>query len=80
MIVPGIDTIDVLRSTPARYSYYGSNGTVLADLLDLLHESKPPLQRRWLRPRQLGEMLYWAFVGQEKNTVSETSPPDAVLR
>jgi esterase/lipase superfamily enzyme len=82
VIVPGIDTIDVssVDTSLLGHSYYGSNGTVLADLLDLLHESKPPLQRRWLRPRQLGEMLYWAFVGQEKNTVSETSPPDAVLR
>jgi esterase/lipase superfamily enzyme len=82
VIVPGIDTIDVssVDTSLLGHSYYGSNGTVLADLLDLLHDSKPPLQRRWLRPRQLGEMLYWAFVGQEKNTVSETSPPDAVLR
>lgn len=80
VILPGIDTIDVssVDTSLLGHSYYGSNGTVLADLLDLLHDSKPPLQRRWLRPIQLGSLLYWAFVGRQ-NPVG-TSPPDGVLR
>lgn len=80
VIVPGIDTIDVssVDTSLLGHSYYGSNGTVLADLLDLLHDSKPPLQRRWLRPMQLGAMLYWAFVGKQ-NPVG-VSPPDGVMR
>jgi len=80
VILPGIDTIDVssVDTSLLGHSYYGSNGTVLADLLDLLHDTKPPLQRRWLRPMQLGSLLYWVFVGSQ-NPVG-TSSPDGVLR
>jgi esterase/lipase superfamily enzyme len=63
VVVPGIDTIDVstIDTSLLGHSYYGSNHTVIADMLDLLHEAKPPDQRPFLRPRQLGQMFYWIF-------------------
>lgn len=78
VVIPGIDTIDVssVDTSLLGHSYYGSNGTVLADLLDLLNGSKPPQQRPWLQPMQLGTMLYWAFV----NRGNATSPAEGVLR
>ena len=63
VVVPGIDTIDVSKvdSSLIGHSYYGENDTVLADLYDLLQESKPPDRRPWLRPVPAGEMNYWVF-------------------
>ncbi|MBN2476555.1 MAG: alpha/beta hydrolase [Pirellulales bacterium] len=63
LVLPDIDTIDVsaVDTSLLGHSYYGSNDTVLADLFDLLHDAKPPDQRRWLRPERLGDMTYWSF-------------------
>jgi len=63
IVMPGIDTIDVsaVDTSLLGHSYYGGNETVLADLFDLLHEAKPPDQRKWLRPERLGAMTYWSF-------------------
>jgi esterase/lipase superfamily enzyme len=81
VVVPGIDTIDVstVDSSLIGHSYYGSNGTVLADLLDLLHDSKPPGERRWLRPMQLGILAYWTFVA-DRNPANAASPPEGIVR
>lgn len=78
VVIPGIDTIDVssVDTSLLGHSYYGSNGTVLSDLLDLLNGSKPPQQRRWLRPMQLGTLLYWAFQAE----INALSPPNGVLQ
>ena len=38
-----------------------ANGSVLADLFDLLHQSKPPEERQWLREEYLGDSRYWVF-------------------
>jgi esterase/lipase superfamily enzyme len=64
MVIPGIETIDVssVDTSLLGHSYYGSNQTVLADLMVLLHESKPPKLRPWLHPRWLDRAAYWVFV------------------
>lgn len=62
-VVPGVDTIDVsaVDTSLVGHSYYGSNGSVLADLFDLLHQAKPPEERQWLREEYLGDARYWVF-------------------
>lgn len=79
VIVPGIDTIDVssVDTSLLGHSYYGSNHTVLADLLDLVNDRKPPTQRQWLRPMQLGRLAYWAFVAETERlrTAVSSEPP-----
>ena len=63
VVVPGVDTIDVseVDTSLVGHSYYGTNGSVLADLFDLLHQSKPPEERQWLREEYLGDSRYWVF-------------------
>jgi len=63
IVLPGMDTIDVstIDTSLLGHSYYGNNLTVLADLFDLLHESKPADRRPWLRPVQAGTLRYWVF-------------------
>jgi esterase/lipase superfamily enzyme len=79
VVIPGIDTIDVsaVDTSLIGHSYYGSNQTVLADLVDLLHESKPPNLRPWLNIMRLGELAYYVFVpdGQHVGTASESFAP-----
>jgi len=74
IVVPNIDTIDVsgIDTSLLGHSYYGSNSTVLADLFDLVHLSKPPGQRKWLRAIQLEALTYWRFLREQ---VEETAPP-----
>ena len=48
VIVPGVDTVDVsaIDSSLIGHSYYGSNGTVVADMIDLLvRRRRPTLDR-----------------------------------
>ena len=35
---------------------------MLADLFELMHGSKPPDQRKWLRSMQAGVQTYWKFL------------------
>jgi esterase/lipase superfamily enzyme len=63
IVLPGMDTIDVstVDTSLLGHSYYGNNLTVLADLFDVLHESKPADRRPWLSPVQAGTLRYWVF-------------------
>jgi len=63
LVLPGMDTIDVsaVDTSFLGHNYYGDNRTVLADVIEVLHESKPPAQRKWLRPAQRGPLRYWIF-------------------
>ncbi len=71
-MVPGVDTVDVseVDTSFIGHSYYGSNTTVLADLFELMHGSKPADQRQWLRSVRLGAMKYWKFFREHSG-----SPP-----
>ena len=62
--MPGVDTVDVsaIDSSLIGHSYYGSNDTVVADMIDLLVASKPPDRRRWLKPARFGQDIYWVFL------------------
>ncbi len=64
VIVPGVDTVDVsaIDSSLIGHSYYGSNGTVVADIFNLLVTSKAPDFRPWLEPARLGQSKYWVFL------------------
>jgi len=63
LVIPGIDTVDVsaVDTSLIGHAYYGDNRTVLADLWDLIRESKPPQLRRWLQPAWMGQLVYWVF-------------------
>ena len=64
VIVAGVDTVDVsaIDCSLIGHSYYGSNDTVVADMIDLLVASKPPDFRRWLKPARFGQDRYWVFL------------------
>lgn len=63
LVLPDVETVDVseVDTSLLGHSYYGSNETVLADLIEVLHKSLPAQQRRWLRPVQVGTLEYWVF-------------------
>ena len=63
VVVPGVDTVDVsaVDTSLLGHNYYGDNSSVLADIFELLHASKPADQRQWLRPQRLGLLRYWVF-------------------
>jgi len=75
LVIPGMDTIDVstVDTSLLGHDYYGDNTTVIADMLDLINESKPARLRRWLKPMQLGGLMYWVFQGGQ--TVLGAAPP-----
>jgi esterase/lipase superfamily enzyme len=75
VVMPGMDTIDVSRvdTTMLGHSYYGNSRSVLADLFELLSESRPPQQRKWLSPMAMGEVLYWVF-SEEAGTATAVKP------
>ena len=77
VIVPGVDTVDVsaIDSSLIGHSYYGSNDTVVADMIDLLVASKPPDLRRWLKPALLGQHRYWVFLADPAGSGTGTLPP-----
>jgi len=79
VVVPGIDTIDVstVDTSLLGHSYYGDNRSVIADMVDLLREAKPPDQRRFLRPQPLGELFYWIF-NPERIGIRPANPQPAV--
>ncbi|MDZ7615441.1 MAG: alpha/beta fold hydrolase [Patescibacteria group bacterium] len=63
LVLPGMETVDVseVDTSLLGHSYYGSNETVLADLIEVLHKSMPPRERQWLRSAQAGPLEYWVF-------------------
>ena len=61
------------------HEYYGSNETVIADMLDLINESKPPHLRRFLEPRRMGELFYWVFRGDPR-MLGVSQPAEAPVR
>ena len=63
LVLPGMETVDVseVDTSLLGHSYYGSNETVLADLVEVLRKSLPPAERRWLRSAQIGQFEYWVF-------------------
>lgn len=63
LVLPGMETVDVseVDTSLLGHNYYGSNETVLADLIEVLEKSMPPRQRRWLRSAQAGPLEYWVF-------------------
>jgi esterase/lipase superfamily enzyme len=63
VIVPGMDTVDVtaVDTSLLGHSYYGDSGSVLSDFVEVLKDSKPADQRKWLRPEYLGFQKYWVF-------------------
>jgi len=74
VVVPGIETIDVsdIDTSLLGHSYYGSNGTVLSDLVGLLKYGMPAAQRSWLLPRDYQGLPYWVFAAA---TASANSQP-----
>jgi esterase/lipase superfamily enzyme len=76
VVVPGMDTIDVsaVDTSLLGHSYYGDNYTVLADLFDLLNRDRPPAERQWLRPTQLGQWVYWVFLRDAARLEAALSP------
>ena len=66
LVIPGVDTIDVstVDTSLIGHLYYGDNATVIADMLDLINQSKPPHLRPWLQARRFGELMYWVFHAQ----------------
>jgi len=82
VVIPGIDTIDVstIDTSLIGHSYYGSNQTVLADLVDVLRDSKPAEQRRFLRTRSLGQLMYWVFLADQPAVGSTPSSESPIRR
>ena len=81
LVIPGMDTIDVstVDTSLLGHDYYGDNTTVIADMLDLINESKPAQLRRWLKPMQLGELMYWVFQGGP-TTLGAAPPTEPSVR
>lgn len=77
VVIPGIDTVDVseVDTSFIGHSYYGSNSTVLADLFELMHGSKPPQQRKWLHSIPFGALKYWKFLRDRALDIPELIPP-----
>lgn len=75
IVVPGVDTIDVssVDTSLLGHSYYGSNDSVLADLFDLLVESKPARERHRLRSVAIGQLSYWVFAAAAGKAVSSAA-------
>jgi esterase/lipase superfamily enzyme len=63
VVLPNIDTVDAsaVDTSLLGHSYVGDSGTVLVDLAELLHEAKPPANRKWLRARDRGPLTYWVL-------------------
>ena len=81
LVIPGIDTVDVssVDTSFIGHGYFGDNERVIADMLDLINESKPPHMRRFLEPKQMGELLYWVFRGDAR-MIGSSQPPEAPVR
>jgi len=77
VVVPGIDTIDVsaVDTSLLGHNYYGSNDTVLSDLVQLLNEAKPPERRNRLYSKLLGSLKYWVFRGDKMSLVPARRSP-----
>lgn len=80
LVIPGVETIDVstVDTSLLGHDYYGDNTSVIADMLDLINESKPAELRRWLRPMPLVQPMYWIFQGTPP-TISVAPEPDPAV-
>lgn len=78
VVMPGIETIDVsgIDTSLLGHSYYGSNGTVLSDLIGLLKHGMPAAQRSWLMPRDYQGLPYWVFASAMANANAQTDAAD----
>lgn len=76
VVVPGIETIDVsgIDTSLLGHSYYGSNGTVLSDLIGLLKHGMPAAQRSWLLPRDYQGLPYWVFAAATASAGTSQPP------
>ena len=81
MVIPGIDTIDVstVDTSLVGHLYYGDNATVIADMLDLINQSKPPSLRPWLQARPFGDLMYWIFQ-RDAGRLEISQPPTPSIR
>ena len=81
LVIPGIDTVDVssIDTSFLGHNYYGDNQTVIADMIDLVKESKPPHLRRWLLRRNMGQMVYWVFQANPA-VIGVSQPPITEIR
>ena len=63
VVVPGLDTIDVLPlSTDFKgHLYYGNNEAVLTDMFQLINRGTPPGSRARLEQLESDGRRYWAF-------------------
>ncbi|NQT15611.1 MAG: alpha/beta hydrolase [Planctomycetes bacterium] len=77
LVIPGVETIDVstVDTSLLGHDYYGDNMSVIADMLDLINESKPAELRRWLQAAGPAHRLYWIFQGPAAVTAAPASGP-----
>jgi esterase/lipase superfamily enzyme len=63
VIVDGVDTIDatLVDTNLMGHAYIGDNGSILADVFDLLRRGEAPEARFRLAPRQRAGRRYWYF-------------------
>jgi esterase/lipase superfamily enzyme len=73
VVVKGIDTIDVtgLDTSFLGHSYFAENSSVISDLIKLLRDGSPPVERTWLEAVPLGRLVYWRFLGHTAVTGRE---------
>jgi esterase/lipase superfamily enzyme len=81
LVIPGVDTVDVstVDTSLLGHEYYGNNQTVIADMLDLINESKPPQLRRFLEAKRMDELFYWVFHGDPR-MLGTSQPAEAPVR
>jgi esterase/lipase superfamily enzyme len=63
IIIPEVDTVDVSQvdSELIGHFYYGSNRSVISDIVRLFRDGAEPSRRCGLTAARLGQALYWAF-------------------
>jgi len=77
LILPGIDTIDVsqIDSSLLGHAYYGDNTSVISDIHALLHITRYPKERVWLRNVSSAAGAYWYF---DPNANRSAAPVPAI--
>jgi len=76
LVLAGIDTIDVsqIDSSLLGHAYYGDNTSVISDIHALLHVTRFPQDRVWLRDVSAPMGMYWYF----DPTANPTETPTAL--